>query len=95
MIFAFVVGLTLGFKAVDIPMALMFLFGALAAKLIVDVRWERMPLIGLVSPFIVYCHNLERAGEPVTHAWITYALQLLVFGMLAGMATYALVRYFF
>ena len=95
MIFALIVGLILGFKAVETPMALVLLLGALAVKLLVDLRWDRMPLIGLVSPFVVYCRNLERAGESVVHAWITYALQLIVFGMLAGMAAYGAMRYFF
>jgi len=95
MIFALIVGLILGFKSLEIPMALVFLAGALAVKIFVDVRWDRMPLIGLVSPFVVYCRNLKRAGEPVTHAWLTYALQLFVFGMLAGMAGYGLARLFF
>jgi len=94
MIFALMVGVILGFKAVETPMALVFLAGALAVKLFVDVRWDRMPLFGLVSPFVVYCRNLERAGEPIAHAWLTYALQLFVFGMLAGMAAYGLARFF-
>jgi hypothetical protein len=95
MIFALIVGLILGFKAVEIPMALVLLLGALAVKLLVDLRWDRMPLIGLVSPFVIYCRNLKRMGESVVHAWITYALQLIVFGMLAGMAAYGVMRYFF
>ena len=51
-----------------------------------------MPVI--ISPCVVYCHNLARAGEPLEQAWISYAMQLVGFGALLGVAAYAAVRYF-
>lgn len=93
MIFSGVVGVILGYMKFETPMALLLLTGCLAAKLLLDVRWDRMPIVGTVSPYLVYCRNLSRAGEPVDHAWISYAIQLLVFGALLGGSAYALVRY--
>ncbi|MBI4203536.1 MAG: hypothetical protein HY527_00805 [Betaproteobacteria bacterium] len=52
----------------------------------------RMPVI--ISPCVVYCHNLARAGEPLEQAWISYTMQLVGFGALLGVAAYAAVRYF-
>jgi hypothetical protein len=93
MIYSVVVGAILGFMKFDTPMALLLLTGCLAVRLLVDVRWDRMPIVGSESPYTVYCRNLSNVGEPVEHAWVSYALQLLVFGVLFGMAAYALVRY--
>jgi hypothetical protein len=93
MIFSAVVGFVLGYFGFAIPMALLLLTGCLAAKLLVDVRWDRMPVLGTISPYTVYCRNLFNAGERVEHAWISYALQLFAFGGVLGMAVYALVRY--
>lgn len=94
MIFALIVGIILGVSGLGTPLAILILAASLAAKAVVDVLWERVPYLGGVSPFVVYCRNLERAGEPIGQAWISYAMQLLVFGALLGMAAYALVRYF-
>lgn len=91
MLFAVFVGLMLGLRSVDIPLALFALTAALGAKLVVDVKWDRVPFFGVVSPYVVYVRNLERAGESPHHAWISYGLQLFVFGGLAGGTTYAVV----
>jgi hypothetical protein len=94
MFFAAIVGLILGLRSIEIAMALVVLAAALALKLVVDVKWERMPFFGVVSPYVIYVHNLGRAGEPTRHAWISYGLQLFVFGGLAGGTTYAVVSMF-
>lgn len=93
MIFSAAVGAILGYMKFETPMALLLLTGCLAAKLLLDVRWDRVPFVGSESPYVAYCRNLARAGEPVDHAWISYAIQLLAFGALFGLATHALVRY--
>ena len=93
MIFAVIVGAILGFSGLAAPVALLILAGSLAAKVVIDLRWDRVPIIGRVSPYVVYCHNLSQAGEPIEQAWISYAMQLFIFGGLLGGAAYALVRY--
>ena len=95
MIFAAVIGVMLGFSKVATPFALLIFACALAAKVVVDLRWERAPFFGFTSPYIVYCHNLQRAGESVEQAWLSYAMQLLVFGGLIGAGLFALVRSYF
>jgi hypothetical protein len=93
MVFALIIGTILGFSGFKTPLALFILAAALAAKVVVDVRWDRLPFFGLTSPFVMYCHNLARAGEPLEQAWLSYAMQLFVFGALLGVAAYAVVRY--
>jgi hypothetical protein len=93
MIVSAVVGAMLGYLGFETPMALLLLVGCIAAKLLIDVRWDRTPFFGTVSPYTVYCRNLAQAGERIEHAWISYALQLFAFGGVLGMAAYALVRY--
>ena len=94
MIFAVIVGTILALGGFEPPVALLILAGLLAARVVVDLRWDRWPIIGRVSPYVVYCNNLSRAGEPIEQAWISYAIQLFVFGALLGGAAYAVVRYF-
>lgn len=94
MIFAALVGVMLGFSKLSTPFALFILAAALAAKVVVDLRWERMPFFGSVSPYIVYCQNLERSGESVDQAWLSYAMQHFFFGGLIGAGVFALVRAF-
>jgi hypothetical protein len=91
MILAAFIGLLLGLRSVETPMALLILVAALGVKLVIDVKWERMPFFGDVSPYVVYCRNLEKTGEPTDHAWISYSLQLFLFGGLLGATTYAVV----
>jgi len=52
-----------------------------------------MPLFNSTSPFLMYCHNLAERGEDTGYAWISYALQLIVFGMIFGGALLAFGRY--
>lgn len=84
MIFGIFIGIILGLRGVDTPVAMLILVAALGIKVVVDVKWDRLPYFGAVSPYVVYRYNLERAGERTRHAWISYALQLLVFGGLLG-----------
>ena len=90
MIFAFVAGIILGVQHSDFAFAAGVIAGVLAAKAAIDVIWDRMPLLGLISPFVVYRYNLTQKGETTDHAWISYSLQMLVFGSALGLATYAL-----
>lgn len=94
MIFGLIVGTLLGFSRLETPFVILILVAALAAKVFVDVKWEKQPLTGRVSPFVVYWYNLSQAGEPVDHAWISYAMQVLFFGVLLGGVVCALVRWF-
>jgi hypothetical protein len=93
MFFAMSVGILLGISNLQTSAAMFTLALALALKVVFDIRWDRVPLLGRVSPYVIYYHNLQRAGEPVNHAWISYTLQLLLFGALAGVAGFGLVRY--
>ena len=94
MIFAALVGVMLGFSKLSTPVALLILTAALLAKVVVDLRWDRTPIMGSRSPYIVYCQNLERAGESIDQAWLSYAMQLLFFGGLLGAGIFALARAF-
>lgn len=94
MIFAVFIGLLLGLRSVDAGMAVLLLAGALGAKLIVDVKWDRIPFLDMDSPYLVYCHRLRLAGETTRLAWVSYGLQLFVFGGLLGGTTYAVVSMF-
>jgi hypothetical protein len=94
MLFALIIGVLLGFSGFKTPLAILILAVSLAAKVAVDVRWRRVPLVGSVSPYVVYCHNLARAGEPIGHARLSYTMQVFLFGGLLGGAAYALVRTF-
>ena len=94
MLFAIIIGTILGFSGVKTSLALLILAASLALKALVDVRWRRVPIVGSLSPYVVYCHNLERAGESTSQARLSYAMQLFFFGGLLGGAAYALVRSF-
>lgn len=93
MLFALLLGAALGFVPLDWPWVVMMMFVALAAKAILDILFEKMLLIDRPSPFQIYCHNLEMRGETAAFAWLSYAMQLVAFGMLFGGAAFALVRY--
>ena len=94
MIFAIFIGLMLGLRSVEITMAVIILMAMLVLKLWIDVKWERLPFLGDVSPYVVYCRNLERMGEIPRLPWISYGLQLFVFGGLLGGTAYAVVSMF-
>lgn len=87
-------GAVLGFSGLPVHWALLVLAAAIPVKVLFDVKWDHVPVIDRVSPYIVYCHNLSRAGERIDYAWISYGIQLFVFGMLLGSAAFGLVRYF-
>ncbi len=93
MIFALLLGAILGFTSLEVPFALVVLVALLALKAIVDVRFERIPLIGMPSPFLMYCHNLAERGEETGHAWFSYALQLMVFGVIFGGGLFIFARW--
>lgn len=93
MIFSLGIGILLGTSNLATPAAMLVLAAALAGKVVFDIKWERAPVLGHVSPYVIYYHNLKRAGEPVEQAWISYAIQLLLFGAVLGAAAYGLVRY--
>ena len=95
MIFAFVAGIILGVEHSEWPAAAAVIAGVLVVKTAIDVIWDRVPLLGLISPFVVYRHNLAQKGEPTDYAWISYALQAMVFGMAVGLATYAFFHFMF
>jgi hypothetical protein len=44
---------------------------------------------------VVYRHNLAQKGEATDYAWVSYALQMTVFGMVLGLATYTLFFFVF
>lgn len=92
MLFSAFVGFVLGASKVATPFALLILACALGAKAVVDLRWARTPLIGTRSPYVTYCRNLERTGESIDHAWLSYAMQLFFFGGLIGTGAFALMR---
>jgi hypothetical protein len=93
MIFSLGMGILLGISNLATPAAMLVLAVALAGKVVFDIKWERVPVLGHVSPYVIYYHNLKQAGEPVEQAWISYALQLLLFGAVLGAAAFGLVRY--
>lgn len=93
MIFSLGMGILLGISNLATPAAMLVLAVALAGKVVFDIKWERVPVLGHVSPYVIYYHNLKQTGEPVEQAWISYALQLLLFGAALGTAAYGLVRY--
>jgi hypothetical protein len=95
MIFAFVAGIMLGVEHSELPLAAGVIAGVLVAKAAIDVIWDRLPLLGLISPFVVYRYNLTQKGETTDYAWISYSLQMMVFGMAVGLATYALFYFVF
>jgi ABC-type nitrate/sulfonate/bicarbonate transport system permease component len=89
-----VIGAALGLAGVGTPAALVGLAVALAAKIVVDVTWQRLPVVGWPTAYAVYCYNLAQRGELTEHAWLSYVLQLLGFGLVVGWAAYALLKYF-
>ena len=95
MIFAFVAGIILGIQHSELTLAAGVIAAVMAVKTAIDVTWDKVPIVGLISPFVVYRYNLTQKGEPTTHAWVSYGLQMMVFGMGLGLATYALFFFVF
>ncbi len=93
MLFALLLGAVLGFTSLPSWMAFVVLAASLALKALIDVRFEKMPLFNSPSPFLLYCHNLAENNEPTGHAWFSYVLQLMVFGMIFGGGLLAFARY--
>lgn len=93
MIFALMLGAILGFTALSLPLAFVVLTVSLALKVIADIRFEKLPFFNAPSPFLVYCHNLAERGEPTGHAWFSYAVQLIGFGLIFGGALLVFGRY--
>jgi len=93
MLFALILGAILGFVPLSTPAAFAVLAVALVLKAFLDVRFEKMPLFNSPSPFLLYCHNLAERGEQTNFAWISYALQLIVFGLIFGGALLAFARF--
>jgi hypothetical protein len=84
MIFALLLGAILGFTALPLTLAFVVLTLSLALKVIVDIRFDKLPFFNAPSPFLLYCHNLAERGEPTGHAWFSYAVQLIGFGLIFG-----------
>lgn len=84
MLFALILGAILGFMPLDAYVAFAVLAAVLALKAFIDIRFEKLPYIDQPSPFLLYCHNLDEKGEATGYAWISYAFQLIVFGMIFG-----------
>jgi hypothetical protein len=95
MIFAFVAGIILGTQHSELTHAAGVIAAVIAVKTAIDVVWDKVPFLGLISPFVVYRHNLTQKGEATDYAWVSYALQMMVFGMALGLATYALFFFVF
>ena len=95
MIFAFVAGIILGIQHSEPTYAAGVIAAVIAVKTVVDIIWDKVPILGLISPFVVYRYNLTQKGEATAYAWISYALQMMVFGMVLGLATYALFFFVF
>jgi hypothetical protein len=93
MLFSPFVGMVLGAGQLPTPAAILILVIAVGAKILVDLRWYKTPLIGRTSPYVRYCENLERAGESIEQAWLSYAMQLFVFGNILGIGAFALMRW--
>jgi len=93
MLFALLTGAILGFMPMPAPAAFVALAALLGLKVLIDVRYEKMPFLNSPSPFLMYCHNLAERGEETGYAWISYALQLFVFGMVFGGGLLAFARY--
>lgn len=94
MLFALGAGILLGVSNMGTLSAMMLLAVALMGKVVIDIKYERLPVLDRVSPFVIYCHKLDQAGEPVDQAWISYGMQLLLFGAVLGVVAFAVVRYF-
>lgn len=93
MLFALLLGAILGFMPLPTWAAFAVLAAALVLKALVDVRFEKLPLFDAPSPFLLYCHNLAERGEETGYAWISYALQLVVFGLIFGGGLLAFARF--
>jgi uncharacterized iron-regulated membrane protein len=93
MLFALGVGILLGVSNMGTLPAMMLLAVMLMGKVVIDIKYERLPVLDRVSPFVIYCHKLDQAGEPVEQAWVSYGIQLLLFGAVLGVAGFSAVRY--
>jgi hypothetical protein len=93
MLFALGVGILLGVSNMGTLSAMMLLAVMLMGKVVIDIKYERIPVLDRVSPFVIYCHKLDEAGETVEQAWISYGMQLLLFGAVLGVAAFTVVRY--
>ncbi len=94
MAFVIALGAFLGFIAPQNPLlALSVLAAVLVIKGVLDVRYCHLQLFKRPSPYLHYCKNLMERDEEIAGAAFSYMLQLVVFGMLAGGGTYALVRF--
>lgn len=93
MSFVIALGAFLGFIAPNPVLALSVLAAVLIAKGVFDVRYNRLQLFKRPSPFLLYCKNLMERDEDLSGAGLSYLLQLVIFGMLAGGGMYALVRF--
>ncbi len=93
MSFVIALGAFLGFITPNPALALSVLAVVLISKGVFDVRYHRLQLFKRPSPFLHYCKNLMERDEELSGAGLSYILQLVVFGMLAGGGMYALVRF--
>jgi hypothetical protein len=93
MLFALGVGILLGVSNMGTLSAIMLLAVMLMGKVVIDIKYERIPVLDRVSPFVIYCHKLDEAGETVDQAWISYGMQLLLFGAVLGVAAFTVVGY--
>jgi len=93
MLFALILGAILGFVPVGATTAFLVLAASLAVKALVDVRYDKLPYIDQPSPYLLYCHNLVERGESTSFAWLSYVVQLFVFGMIFGGGLLAFARY--
>lgn len=93
MLFGLLLGAILGFVPLPTPVAFIVLAVALVVKAAVDVRFEKLPLFDSPSPFLLYCHNLAERGEETGYAWISYSMQLVIFGLIFGGGLLAFARF--
>ncbi len=94
MSFVIALGAFLGFIAPQNPVLVLSVLAAvLIGKGMFDVRCSHLQLFKRPSPFLHYCKNLMERDEDLSGAGLSYLLQMVIFGMLAGGGMYLLVRF--
>ncbi|MCK9418102.1 MAG: hypothetical protein M0R70_01845 [Nitrospirae bacterium] len=92
MIYAAIVGVLLGLDHAPWGIAIPVIVGLVAFKGIIELVIKKNPITGTPSPYVLYVENLQKA-EPLTVApWRGYLVQVMLFGVIVGIATYGLCR---
>jgi hypothetical protein len=95
MIYATIIGATLGYSKESISISAGVLFGLVLLKTFVEVVRSRNWITNSPSPYVLYIRNLSQKGDLPDRPWIGYLLLSMLQGVLIGAAAYSISFHFF